>query len=271
MKKIAIILALLLGVTGVALAEDAALENMKKDKTGTNPVNFQREARVYNEYQVLNTLGDGHQNISTLELRAPFLDGKWQYRLRLRGVSLQSDTNGDGDDNIDESGFGDLDMRFLTVPYMDTSKMQAMALGLEVFVGSASEDILGAGTTSLGPQVFYAWFFKRGMFAPGLQYKFSVYEDDGRSDTEQILIDLNFLVMAKDKLSWFFTDPQIVFDLENSKTLAIIDLEVGAMMNKFTDSKAFAGHSVYIRPSIGAGQDRSMDYSVEAGYKIVGF
>ena len=136
---------------------------------------------------------------------------------------------------------------------------------------------LGAGTTSLGPQGFYVRFFRGGigpysgggLFAPGLQYKFSVDEDDGRSDTDQILIDLNFLVMGTNKTFWFFTDPQIVFDLENDIEFAILDFEFGWMMAQwFPDLK---GQSFYVRPSVGVGGDRPTDYGVEVGYKIVGW
>ena len=182
--------------------------------------------------------------------------------------SITADLDDDGTDDIDESGAGDADMRFLTVPILDMPNRQAFAFGLEVFFNTASEDALGSGTTSLGPQVFYVKFLKRGLFAPGLQYKFSVDEDEGRSETNQFLIDLNYLLMAKDKQSWFFTDPQIVIDNENDTEFAIIDFEFGWMMSKWTDLK---GHSFYIRPMVGVGADRPADGSVEIGYKIVGW
>ncbi len=60
-----------------AVAEDHAQAAMKADKTGTNPINFTYDARIYNGYQWLNTAGDGNQNITTLEFRAPLLNGKW--------------------------------------------------------------------------------------------------------------------------------------------------------------------------------------------------
>jgi hypothetical protein len=145
---------------------------------------------------------------------------------------------------------------------------RAFALGLEVFLDTASEDELGSGATSLGPQVFYVKFLKRGLFAPGLQYKFSVDEEDGRSDVDQILIDLNLLIMAGDKQSWFFTDPQIVIDREADVEYAIVDFEFGFMMSKWTDLK---GQSIYIRPSVGVGTDRPTDGSIEVGYKMVGW
>ena len=264
----AAILIIGLASTGVQAQEDAKAA-MKKDKTGTNPVNFQREIRFYNEYTWLNTAGDGDQNVTTVEFRTPFADGKWQWRVRAPFKSIKSDINNDGIDDIDESGIGDIDMRFLTVPVMDMANRRAVAIGLEVFLNTASEDALGSGATSLGPQVFFAKFFKRGLFAPGFQYKFSVDEDDGRSEVDQFLIDLNLLVMAKDKQSWFFTDPQIVIDNESDIEYAIVDLEFGLMMTKFwPDMK---GHSIYIRPSFGVGGGRPTDGSVELGYKMVGW
>ena len=243
-------------------------KSQDKDKTGTNPVNFTRDIRVYNEYTVLNTAGDGTQNLTTAEFRMPFLDGKWQWRVRARFNALTADSNNDGIDDVDESGAGDMDMRFLTVFNLNMAKKEAWAGGLEVFFDTASKDALGSGTTALGPQVFYVKFLQGGLFAPGLQYKFSVDEETGRSEIDQFLIDLNYLSMAKDKQSWFFTDPQIVIDNESNIEYAIVDLEFGWMMSKWTDLK---GHSFYVRPSFGVGADRPTEGSIEIGYKIIGW
>lgn len=239
----------------------------KSDTTGTNPTNFTRDIRVYNEYTWLNTAGDGNQNLTTLDFRTPFAGGKWQWRVRARYNMLTADFNNDGIDDVDESGFGDMDMRFLTV--FSLAKKTAWAGGLEVFFDTASEDALGSGATALGPQVFYVKFLPTGLFAPGLQYKFSVDEDTGRSEIDQFLIDLNYLRMAKDKQSWFFTDPQIVIDNETDIEYAIVDIEFGWMMTKWWPEKK--GHSFYIRPSVGVGSDRPTDGSIELGYKIVGW
>jgi len=274
MKKIAFHLSTVLAVflivalasTGVSAQEDVK-EAMKKDKTGTNPVNFSKDLRFYNEFSWLNTAGDGQQNLTTIEFRTPFADGKWQWRIRVRYNAIEADFNDDGIDDVDEWGFGDIDMRFLTVPYIDMAKKHALAMGLELFLDTASEDVLGSGAWSLGPQVFYVKFLKRGLFAPGLQYKFSVDEDEGRSDVDQILIDLNYLLMAKDKLSWFFTDPQIVIDNESDQEYAIVDLEFGFMMQKWFPN--LKGQSTYIRPMFALGNDRPVDGAVEVGYKIL--
>ena len=79
-------------------AEDAAssdeadlaksVSTNKNDKSGTNPINFQRDLRIYNEYLWLNTAGDGNQNLTTLEFRTPFAGGKWQFRARIPALQL---------------------------------------------------------------------------------------------------------------------------------------------------------------------------------------
>jgi hypothetical protein len=124
---------------------------MKADKTGTNPLNFTFDARLYNEFQWLNTAGDGEQNITTFEFRAPFAGGKWQVRSKIRGVMLEADINNDGIDDVDESGLGDTDIRFMTIPYL---KKFGVATGVEFFVNTASKDELGSGAFTVGPFIF---------------------------------------------------------------------------------------------------------------------
>jgi hypothetical protein len=247
----------------------------KNDKTGTNPINFQRDLRIYNEYLWLNTEGDGNQNLTTLEFRTPFAGGKWQFRTRIPYNAVTADVNGDGMDDTDDSGLGDINFRLMTVPYFEGAN--AIAVALEVFLDTASDDSLGAGTTSLAPVIFYGRFFrggfgpwqKGGLFAPGLQYKFSVDEDEGRDKTEQAIIDINFLLQAEDGQSWLFAEPQIVFDLENDAEFAIMDFEFGFMMTKWWPD--LAGQSFYLRPTFTIGTDRPMDYGIELGYKIIGW
>jgi hypothetical protein len=277
MKKIKLLVStvfaalLIIGLasTGVQ-AQDDEKAAMKADKTGTNPVNFTYDARIYNEFQRLNTAGDGNQNITTFEFRAPFDDGKWQFRVRARYAFIEADLNDNGVDDVDDSGIGDMDFRFLTVPILDMKKKFALAVGFETFLPTATENSLGSGAFSFGPQVFAVFFapfgIKGTLFAPAYQHKFSVEEDDGRSDVHQGLIDLFVVWGSSDKKYWAVVDPQIVLDYENEKEFMLIDFEAGTMLDRFLGTK---GHSAYVRPSIGIGADRSTDGSIEVGYKII--
>ena len=252
------------------IAQDDDKAGMKADKTGTNPINFTYDFRIYNEFQWLNTPGDGEQNITTLEFRMPFAGGKWQFRVKTRAVNLDVDPSGSASGGINEFGMGDTDIRFLTVPYMDMAKKRAVAVGLEVFLDTASEDVLGSGATSLGPQVFAVFFKPFGgmfdLFSPAYQHKFSIEEDDGRSDVHQGLIDVFVLKLSKDKQRWMLLDPQGILDYENNTEFMLVDVEVGTMLDSYFGTQ---GHSVYLRPSVGIGHYRPYDGSVEVGYKII--
>ena len=74
------------------------------------------------------------------------------------------------------------------------------------------------------------------------------------------------MVSADTKQYWFFADPQITLDYEEEKEYAIVDLEVGSMLDQYFGTK---GHSTWLRPSFGVGTDRPVDGSIEIGYEIV--
>jgi hypothetical protein len=262
---------LCLAAPGVRAQEEKAKEDFKADKTGTNPINFTFDARLYNEYQWLNTAGDGHRNISTFEFRAPFADGKWQVRTKLRAVDLQADFNNDGSDDVDEFGVGDMDIRFMTVPYLNMEKKFGVALGAEFFLDTASEDALGAGAWSVAPLIFLPYFNPLGpgsIFVPGYQHIYSVHEDDGRSQVHQGLIDLFLVKTWNNSQIWGYVDPQIILDYEDSTQFMLLEFQAGMMLDEYIGAK---GHSLWVMPSFGVGTDRPYDASIEVGYKIVGW
>jgi len=252
-----------------AVTKEDVKAKFKKDSTGTNPMNFTFDARLYNEYQWLNNAGDGSQNITTLEFRAPLGDGKWQFRGKFRHQSLSADTNNDGSDNVDESGFGDTDIRFMTVPYMNMKKRIALAPGVEFLLPTATDPALGSGAWTVAPFIFLGYFNpigKGSIFVPGYQHFISLDEDPGRNNVNRGLIDM-FLVktFAKNQY-WAYVDPQIILDYENSKEFMQLELQGGMMLDKLFGVK---GHSIWVMPSFGIGSDRPYDTSLEVGYKYV--
>jgi len=257
------------------LAEKEATNT--KDKSGTNPINFQTELRFFNEYSWLNTAGDGNQNLVTMEYRAPIdLAKKYQLRTRLRHNAIKADLNDDGNNDINDAGLGDIDFRILSVPWFKGAN--AFAWAFEVSLNTASDPTLGSGATAIIPQVFYGRFFRGnplpiysggGIFVPGLQWKVSIEEDDGREDINQFIIDLYFVSVTQSRKQWFFIDPQIVIDNENDTEFAIIDFQFGWMMSTWFDN--LKTQSFWITPAIGIGNDRPVDYGVEFGYKFIGF
>ena len=263
------LLAAMLLSTG-AWAQDTTEAQGKADKTGTNPINFTHDLRLYHDFSKLETTGDGEQSVTTLEFRMPFDDGKWQFRTRLRLINdLEVDFDNDGINELDDRGVGVVDMRLLTVPYLNMKKRRALAVGVEVSLPTGNA-ITGSQTLSLGPQVFGVFFAPFGIsnsiIAPAVQYKFSIDEEAGVDDVDQFLFDVFFLKTSADKQYWMLVNPQFVIDNEKDLNFGFLDVEVGMMLDKYFGTK---GHSAYIRPSMGYGGDALTESSIEIGYKVI--
>lgn len=263
MKKLVIILALLLGATGVALAEEDLKEAMKKDKTGTNPINFTNDFRIYYNFQALDKDADLDTQETTVEYRTPFAYGKWQFRIRIPYDYKDGDSTGNGVDNIDDNGLGNVNIRFLTVPIMKPEKKFALAVGTEVYFDTANDPKIAGASTTLGPQVFLVFFKPPGggsLVAPAYQHIFSV----GGKDANRTQLDLFYLYTFKDKfINWALLNPQGVINYETETITDSwnIDMEVGKMITK--------NQSCYLRPGFGIGGGRAFDWNMEVGWKIV--
>lgn len=256
MKKL-VILVFFLFLVGPAMAQEAE----EKDNTGTNPINFTNDLRIYHNYSKLNTLGDGKTNTTTMEFSTPFADGKWQFRMMVPYTYKEADTTGNGVNNIDDEGLGNVSIRFVNVPYSNREKKFALATGLEVFFDTANDPSIAGNSTSLGPQVFAVFFKPPGggaLLAPAYQHVFSI---DG-IDVNRSQYDIFYLwTFPKSFLNWAMFNPQGVVDYENDNDSWNIDIEAGKMLTKT--------QSIYLRPGVGIGSDRIFDWDIEAGWKMV--
>jgi hypothetical protein len=251
----------------------------QQDNTGTNPVNFTYDFRLYAEMAGLPQ-DDGSLITNTIEFRwplgrdvanlkgesadSPFNDmGKrFGMRLRARYSNLSLDVPGAGTSTV--SGIGDFDLRLLYLPYV--SPKTIIALGLEAFFDTATNDALGSGKTSLGPTVIgvFPGLVGRGsLFAPAYQYVFDVAGSDDRADISRSQIDLYFVWTLAAGKNWLIVDPQVIFDHENDKTPALVEAEWGFMI------APSIGVSGWIRPGVGIGSDRLYDWNLEGGVKFV--
>ena len=268
----------LVGLVGPTAAVAQEAEEKEEDNTGTNPINFTYDARFYSETSWLP--GDNSSLITnTFEFRAPLgrdlanltnqkegifndLGNKHALRIKVRTKSLNLD-DGEGS-NTNISGIGDLDLRWLYIPYV-TNKV-GIATGLEAFFPTATNDALGDGKLILRPQIFGGFFGllgKNSIFAPGLLYLFDVAGDDDRASVNQWQVDMYFVWLLAQMRHWLIVNPQLVFDVENSKEYMIVDLEFGYMI------PPLPGASIYLRPGAGVGADRPLDWTFEFGFKFI--
>jgi hypothetical protein len=244
----------------------------KKDNSGTNPVNFTYDFRIIQEMQQFKDDG-GSQNKSYLEFRAPMgrdianvtgqeagslVDLGSRFAVRLRGY--YNTVNFNDAANTTVSGIGDFDARIIAVAHA-TSKF-AIAPGLEAFFNTASNDVIGSGSTTLAPVVFFGFFNllgKYSIFAPGLQHQFSV---EGNKVSRTIL-DIYYVKMLAKGKNWLIINPQPIFDWENNTQYMVVDVEWGFMI---VPKSGIAG---YVRPGFGIGADRPFNYNFEFAIKFV--
>jgi hypothetical protein len=257
----------------------AAADPPKQDNTGTNPVNFTYDFRLYAEMQSL-PIDDSSLIINTVEFRWPFgrdvanlkgvgagspyfdMGSRLGMRLRARYSNLSVDLPGSGTNSV--SGIGDLDARLLYLPYV--GKKTILAVGLEAFFDTATNDVLGSGKTSLGPTVIgvFPGLVGRGsLFAPAYQYVFDVSGSDDRADISRSQLDFYFVWALAGGKNWLIVDPQVIFDHENDRTPGLTEIEWGFMI------APTVGISGWLRPGFGIGSDRLYDWNLEAGVKFV--
>jgi len=253
-------------------------EKKKKDNTGTNPINFTYDARFYTETNWLRP-DDSSLITNTYELRLPLgrtmsnltnqklgifndLGSRHAVRLKYRYKSLNTAEGQGANTNI--SGTGDLDLRYLYVPWVTNKK--GLALGLEVYLPTASNPLLGTGKTVLRPQAFFGFFGllgKNSLFVPGILYLFDVDGDDDRDSVNEWQMDIYFVWLLAQMRHWLIFNPTLVYDAENSEEFMIADLEFGFMIPQLP------GASTWIRPGAGVGSDRPFDWTFEFGFKFI--
>lgn len=238
------------------VAKEAAPEQggaaSAEDKTGTNPVNFQSEMRLYNVFTELPD-GAGYTNEMIYRQVWPFAERAHQIRLEVPLVT----TNITGET---EFGFGDLNVRWLWVP--KATPKNAVAVGVESWWDTATQEVLGRGKNVLGPVVFYVIFLpeRKAIFAPAYQYQFDIGGSGDRADVSLSAIDLYYVLLPKPG-SWIIIDPQIIVDHEGSTTYVQVETEFGRMMGP--------GWSTFLRPGFPIGGNRLMDWNLEFGIKSV--
>jgi hypothetical protein len=252
-------LALLIFVTAVrssAYAETAqsapavSSHLSEEDITGTNPAKFTRTLILFNEFRSLGN-------------EAAFNEAMFRYvqpvgkNLKVQ-LSLPLDaTDAAGDTAF---GFGELSLKFNYRAWIN--EKNALIINLDTFWPTATRDEFMSGKYVVDPGVTYAMFLKHGemIFAPSLQQKISYAGDADRDDVNQTQVDLYF-VWRPNKTNWVTIDPQIVRDWEKDTEFGQLEIEFGRVM--------FGGMSVYVRPGIGIGADRPLDWNLELGLKVV--
>jgi hypothetical protein len=219
------------------------------DDTGTNPAKFSRTLILYNEFRSLGD--DAGYDEMVFRYIQPFGELKVQITLPLDSTDVSGAT---------QSGFGDVGLKFNYRAFLNAKN--ALILNLDTTYPTATKDAFTSGKYVASPGATFAMFFANGakIFAPSFQQKLSFAGDSDRADVNQSQVDLYF-VWKPTKTSWVIVDPQVLYDWEAGTTFGQTEIEYGRML--------FGGMSAYLRPGIGIGADRPLDWNVEFGVKVV--
>lgn len=226
------------------------------DKSGTNPLNFQNTLGFKNEF---NRIGDHYANFTKINYSQP-LASNLKVGLDLPLLA----TDGAGKEKF---GLSDISIKSTWIPY--ATKKMGLALGADVTMPTASDDLLGSEKWQVGPSVTVAFFLPNNLiFAPAYKHGVSFAGESSRADINSGALDF-YLVWKFDRnRQWFTFDPTILMDYENDRyESATVRLTYGRVLTKVGNG-ALSG---YIRPGIGIGQDRPNDWSIEAGVTLIGF
>jgi len=105
------------------------------------------------------------------------------------------------------------------------------------------------------------------IFAPSFNQSVSKGKANTGERINNTVVDFYYVPHLADKRYYVTLDPAITYDWQASNPSAGFGVTLGRMLGP-----AFGGKGAfYVKPTVFAGAYRSADWSVEIGYKIIGF
>ena len=253
-RRVAILVACMASMVPVV---SAAQEQEAAPNNGTDPTRLTTTAVVAYEYNDL--AGGMERHAPRLDLTLPF-GQKQDYSLRLRVPLVSNDMLGN-----DDFGLGDVSLTGTHV--FGLTRQRGLVVQAEMIFDTASRDELGAGKHVFKGTFIYARFLPKGIFAPALVHSVDVGGDSDRADVNLTTIDLYYVPKLKDPRNFMTLDPALNFDWEKDTQFGSVAVTAGRVVGK-----AFGGAAqVYVKPSVLFGNERPGDWSMEVGFKVLGF
>lgn len=252
--RTAMVMALFLSSCHAAALAQEAREEVNN---GTDPTKFVTTAALIYEYNDL--IPDMSRHAPRAEVTLPFGERR-DYNVRVLLPVISNDVAGNNG-----FGLGDIAVRVGHV-FGVTQKRGLVAMG-EMIFDTASRPELGTGKHVFKGTFIYARFLPKGIFAPAVVQSIDVGGDNDRADVNTTTFDFYFVPKLDNPLNFMTIDPALTSDWEGDHQYASLAVTAGR-----TIGKAFGGNSqVYVKPTVFAGGERPGDWSIEVGYKVLGF
>lgn len=254
----------LLTMTSHVSAQDANVGTLAVNRAageevnnGTNPTLLATTAGI--QYTYNDIRGGLSSGLWEAYVGVPFGSRK-QFQLQLTVPYANGALNNDFD-------FGDVSLKFVHV--VDVNASRGIAYTAELSVDTAARPDLGNGQEVLELSGFYAKFLPGGsIIAPALVQTVGL---DGKGPNGRGINRTTFDLYYVPKLAnpkFFMTfDPALTYDWETDQGFASLQVTFGMLTGKISGGDS----QIFIKPGIYAGGDRPLDFSVQVGFKVLGF
>ncbi len=258
MKKNASILMALLSPALLASTASAQDAGQKSVDNGTDPSKLLTVAEA--KYEYLDLMGGFGTGTLRLSYTQPFGE-KQDYAVRLRVPLTYVDVLGN-----DSYDLGDASIEATHV--FGLSRQGAFVAKGELVFDTAGRPELGTGQNVFKGTFIYARFLKGGsIFAPAIVQSNSLWGNDDRAEVNFTTFDFYYVPKMKDPRNLVTFDPSLNFDWENHKRFAGLAVSFGRVLGPQLGGNGI----VFVKPSLFAGSERSGDWGMEVGYKVIGF
>lgn len=235
-----------------------AADSPEKPDNGTDPTRFSTTATI--QYEHIDLQEGFNANTLKLSYIQP-LGAAARTNLRLQMPVVSNDILGNN-----AYAIGDFSLKMNHV--YDVNQQRGIVIGGELVFDTAHRDELGTGKNVFKGTYIYAKFLKGGaIFAPAIVHSVSFSGQDLRARVNNTVLDFYYVPHFVNPKVFMTIDPAISLDWETDKQFASLAVTAGYALGS-----AFGGSSqIFVKPSIFAGNERSANWGLEVGYKVIGF
>jgi hypothetical protein len=233
-------------------------QNDQNPDNGTDPTRQSRSISTSLEH--LDLGGGISQNTFKAQYTTPITSDA-RTAIRLTVPLVQNDVLGHDGYSLSDVGVKISDVAKITRQY-------GIVIAGEFTFDTANQIEGGTGKNVFKGTFTYAKFLQGGsIFAPSLNQSNSIWGDKDRPSVNNTVLDFYFVPKLKDPKTYITVDPAINSNWETKAIFPSLAVTIGRAVGP-----AFGGHSqIYLKPETFAGGDRSANWGVEFGYKVIGF
>jgi len=244
-KRVLILLLFLFLTPFTVLAEEEKCPN------GVDPTIFFIRGELVNEYVDLPAGADADY----ITLRADYqIKQVVEFRLDVPMTYYSSPPAG--------SSFGLGDIRTRVGGLLFSEPIAAMAIGLDLFYNTATNDNAGFGKYRIGPAAVVSFYATPWLtISPYFEYRVSFAGDSNRAEYNRMSLQQPFQFSFPNNW-WLVLEPRTVIDFANdSKATFYMEVEGGKMVTPHV--------GLYVRPITRIAGPKITDFSVEAGFRYL--